>query len=307
MFKKLSITFLGLLFAFSLPQAAKAETVFEKVSRTGVLTVGTRVDTIPYSYVNDKEQLVGYSIDIVELIRQDLESKLGRPVTVKFSRISDPNELMQKVSTANIDLACSTQFTWQREQYVDFSIPYSLSGIRLLIKNSSSLTGTSESLAGKRIGVVPNSMGEVVMKVVQPKAVLVSFKEAEEGFAELQSGKIDAIAADSIVLAGNLLRTNPKEEFALVPVQPYGRYGVGCMVAQDNSMLMNSVNRAIARLMQGYVIGDKKYVNMVNQWIGPKGLVEFPEELIRTYFETVILSHEQIPLTEAPQARGAQK
>jgi polar amino acid transport system substrate-binding protein len=306
MFNKLSIAVLGLLIALSLPQNARAETVFEKVSRTGVLTFGTRVDTIPYSYVNDKKQLVGYSVDIIELIRQELESKLHRPVTVEFSVINDPNELIQKVSNAGIDIACSTQFTWQRAEYVDFSIPYSLSGIRLLIKSSSNLTGTPKSLIGKRVGVVPNSMGEVAIKVVQPKAVLVPLKEAEVGFAQLQNGKIDAIAGDSIVLAGNVLKANP-QAFALVPVQPYARYGVGCMVPQNNSMLLNSVNRAIAKLMQGYIIGDKKYVDMVNRWLGPKGLVEFPEELIRTYFQTIILSHEQIPLMEAPQAQGSQK
>jgi len=306
MLKKLSIATLGLLIALALPQTVKAETVFDKVNRTGVVTFGTRTDTIPYAYVNDKQKLVGYSVDIVEQIRQELQAKLKRPVSVDFKVINDPNELIRKVSTGEIDLACTTQFTWQREDYVDFSLPYSLSGVRLLIKNSSNLTGTSESLVGKRVGVVPNSMGEVVMKKLQPKAVLVPLKEAEEGFTQLQNGKIDAIAGDSIILAGNILKANP-ESFALVPVQPYARYGVGCMVPQNNSVFMNSVNRAIAKVMQGYVIGDKKYVTLVNQWLGPDGLVELPEVLLRTYFEMVITSYEQIPLTDLPQAQVQKK
>lgn len=306
MLKKLSIAVLGLLIALSLPKSVSAETVFEKVSRTGVLTFGTRVDTIPYSYVNDKQQLVGYSADVIELIRQELQNKLNRSVNVEFKVINDPDELIRKVSTGDIDIACTTQFTWQREEYVDFSIPYSLSGIRLLIKNNSNIAGTPESLSGKRVGVVPNSMGEVVMKRLQPKAILVSLKEAEEGFTALRSGKLDAIAADSIILAGTTLKANP-EAYALVPVQPYARYGVGCMVPQNNSMLLNSVNQAIAKLMQGYLIGDKKYVDIVNRWLGADGLVEVPKELIRAYFETIITSHEQIRLTDAPQAQGTQK
>lgn len=306
MFKKLSIAVFGLLLALALPQHAKAETVFDKVSRTGVLTFGTRVDTIPYSYVNDQEKLVGYSVDVIELIRQELQSNLGRSVTVDFKVINNPDELIQKVSTGDIDIACSTQFTWQREQYVDFSLPYSLSGIRLLTKSGSTLTGAADSLVGKKVGIVPNSMGEVVMKRLQPKAVLVPLKEAEEGFAQLQNGTLDAIAGDSIVLAGTILKSKP-ETYVLVPVRPYARYGVGCMVPQNNSVFLNAVNRAIAKLMQGYIIGDKKSVEIVNQWLGPKGLVELPEELLRTYFETIILSHEQIPVTVAPQAQGRQK
>lgn len=306
MFKNLSIAVFGLLIALFLPQNARAETVVDKVSRTGVLTFGTRVDIIPYSYVNDQEKLVGYSVDVLELIRQELQNDLGRSVTVDFKVINNPDELIQKVSKGDIDIACSTQFTWQREQYVDFSIPYSLSGIRLLTKNGSTLTGTSESLVGKKVGVVPNTMGEVVMKRLQPKAVLVPLKEAEDGFAQLQNGTLDAIAGDSIVLAGTILKSKP-ETYALVPVRPYARYGVACMVPQNNSLFLNAVNRAIAKLMQGYIIGDKKSVEIVNQWLGPNGLVEVPEDLIRAYFETIILSHEQIRLPASPQAQGQQK
>jgi polar amino acid transport system substrate-binding protein len=306
MLKKLSIAVLGLLIALTLPQQAKAEPVFDKVARTGVLTFGTRIDTIPYSYTNDKEKVIGYSVDVVEQIRQELQNKLNRPVTVEYKVINNPDELIKQVINGQVDIACTTQFTWQREDYVDFSIPYSLSGIRLLIKNKSALTGTPDSLVGKRVGVVPNSMGEAVMKVIQPKAVLVPFAEAEQGFRDLKSGKVDAIAADSIMLAGATLKSNP-EDFVLVPTQPYARYGLGCMIPQNNSMLMNSVNRAIAQIMQGYIIGDKKYVQMVNQWVGPNGIVELPEELIRTYFELIISSHEQIPLTGTPQLQGQQK
>jgi len=302
MWNRLSIVCLGLCAAIALPAAATAETVIDKVARTGVLTFGTRVDIIPYSYVNDKEKVVGYSVDVIELIRQELQRKLNRPVTVEFKLINDADELIQKVSEGQVDIACSSQFTWQREDYVDYSLPYSLSGIRLLVKKDT-LTGTAESLSGKRVGVVPNSMGQVAMKKVQPKAVLVPFKEVDEGIAQLRSGKIDAFAGDSLVLAGTILKSDATG-FTLVPVQPYARYGVGCMIPQNNSILMNSVNRAIAKLMQGYLINDQKYVGMVNQWLGPDGLVPLPSGLIRAYFEMIIQSHEQIPLTDNPQVQG---
>jgi len=300
MLKKLSTLVIGLLMALASAQVANAEPVVDKVARTGVLTLGTRVDIIPYAYVNDKQKVVGLSVDVVELIRQELQSKLNRPVTVEFKVIKDPDELMRQVIKGEIDITCTTQFTWNREDFVDFSIPYSLSGIRLLVKNNSNLTGTPESLVGKRVGVVPKSMGEVAMKVVQPKAVLVPLKDAENGFAAMKAGKIDAIAADTVIMAGTSLKYNP-ENYALVPLQPLARYGVGCMVPENNSMFLNSVNRAIAKMMQGYIIEDTKYVNMVNQWLGPEGLVPLPEELIRAYFESVIISREQIPLTDTPK------
>src|SRR5512147_693776 len=107
MLKKLSIAAFGLLIAFAFPQSIRAETVFDKVSRTGVLTYGTRADIVPYSYVNNKDKLVGYSVDVIELIRQELQRNLGRSVSVDFKVINNADELIQKVSTGEIDIACS--------------------------------------------------------------------------------------------------------------------------------------------------------------------------------------------------------
>ena len=301
MWNKLSIALFGLFFTTFIPSSALAETVMEKVARTGVLTIGSRTDTIPYAYVNDKQELVGYSIDVIQLIKEEVQRKIGgREITVQLREISDFKDLIPALRSGEIDIACNNQFTWQREDFVDFSISYSISGIRLLTKTGNTITGTPESLAGKRIGVVPNSLGKKVIETIQPKAILVSFAGAEDGFPALESGKVDALAADTIILAGNALKGEDPEAFQLVPVEPYARYGIGCMIPENNSSFRNTVNRAIAKMIQGYVSGEKKYVDMVNQWIGPQGIVPIPEELIQVYFQTLLLSHEQIPLTENP-------
>lgn len=300
MFQKFLIALLGLLVALSLPTTAKAETVVEKAARTGIITMGGRSDIIPYSYINDKKELVGYSIDVASLIEQEVSLYLGKPVKVQFQTINELSEVIPKAANGEIDLACNTQFTWQREMFVDFSIPYSLSGIRLLTKKGG-LTGTPESLVGKRIGVLPNSLGESTMKIIQPKAVLVTVAGVDEGIADLVSGKVDAIAGDSVVLAGNIQRVS-ETNYELVPAAPYVRYAVGCMMPENNSTFRNLVNLAIAKLLQGYVIGDAKYTGMVNKWLGPAGILEIPTELIKDYFQMVLLNYEQIPLPDSQKA-----
>jgi polar amino acid transport system substrate-binding protein len=80
--KKITIAALSVIFSMSFSGAAWAETVMEKVVRTGVLTAGTRTDFIPLSYVNDKGELVGYSIDIINQIKAKLEQDLGRKITL---------------------------------------------------------------------------------------------------------------------------------------------------------------------------------------------------------------------------------
>lgn len=306
MLNKYAISLLSCLFAIALPSAAFAETVMEKAARTGSITLGTRTDIIPYAYLNDKQELVGYSMDVVQLIEREISSYLGRPVTVQVKVINEFAELLPKVATGEVDLACNTQFTWEREMYVDYSLPYSLSGIRLLTKKGSSITGTPASLVGKRVAVLPNSLGETAIKVVQTKAVPVLIKGVDAGIEALVSGKVDAVAGDTIVLAGNIQRVS-ETGYQLVPADPYVRYAVGCMVPENNSTFRNVVNLAIAKMLQGYVVGEAKYTALVNKWMGPKGIVELPTELIRGYFEMVLLNHEQIALPATSTATKSEK
>ncbi len=297
MIQKFLIAFLGVLVALSLPTITKAETVVEKAARTGIITMGGRSDIIPYSYLNDKNELVGYSLDVASLIAQEVSLYLGKPVEVQFQTINEFSELMPLTTNGEIDLACNTQFTWQREMFVDYSMPYSLSGIRLLTKKGG-LTGTPDSLAGKRIAVLANSLGESSLKSIQPKAVFVTVAGIDQGIDDLVAGKVDAVAGDSVVLAGNIQRVS-ETDYELVPKAPYVRYAVGCMMPENNSTFRNLVNLAIAKMLQGYVVGEAKYTDMVNKWLGPVGILEIPTEIIKDYFRMVLLNYEQIPISDS--------
>lgn len=281
----------------SLAASSLAETVMEKVARTGVLTVGAPLGIIPFSYVNDRQELTGLSVNLVELIRSKLEAQVGRPVRVEYAPINDLGDLVPLVKAGTIDVTCGSQFTWDRDQFVDFSIPYYYSGIQLLTKKTSQLNGSPESLVGKRIGVIPNSLGETVMKTIQPRATLVSFNEPQAALAALVSGKVDGIAGDSLLLAGAVLRLD-SDEYVQVPELPYTNYGIACMTRENNSRFLNTTNLAIAHLMQGYLVGDEKYTTMIDPWVGPNGLIQIPADRLRDYFTTVLNSHESIRLPQ---------
>jgi polar amino acid transport system substrate-binding protein len=293
--KILAIAVLSLIGTFAVSVPAWAETVMEKVVRTGVLTVSTRTDTIPYAYVNDQEQLVGYSIDVINLIKKQLEKELGKQITLDIVPEDSFNDRIPKIVNREVDLACDTAFTWERDRVVDFSVSYSISGIRLMVKKDSKLDGTPKSLVGKRIGVAPNNLGAAVMKLVQPQATLVPVKDVEDGFKALDEGKVDALAADTIILAGTALKKDP-DKYRLTPEEPYARYGLSCMVPENDSSFLDVVNYSIVKLMQGYLIGDKDSVQMVNRAFGPEGLVPLPPDLIKDFFQTIIITREQIPL-----------
>jgi polar amino acid transport system substrate-binding protein len=296
--KILQLVGLGCILPMFLASASLAETVVEKVARTGFLTVGTRFDAIPYSYVNDKGELVGYSMDVLERIRKRLETRLGRPVTLQMIEANQPGEKINLIRSGDIDIACSTAFTWERAKVVDFSISYSISGIRILAKKGSNLS-TPQSLIGKRIALVPTSAAVDVIKLVQPQATIVTtYSTVEEAIEALKTGKIDAIAGDSISLAGTILRDNP-QAYEIVPEEALANFGIACMVPEDNSTFLDDVNYAIVKMMQDYITNDTATVSQIDRWFGSQGMVPIPPELLKGFFAFKVIEHAQINPQEA--------
>ncbi|MCZ8066723.1 MULTISPECIES: extracellular substrate binding-like orphan protein GrrP [unclassified Microcystis] len=296
--KILQLVGLGCILPMFLASASLAETVVEKVARTGFLTVGTRFDAIPYSYIDDKGELVGYSMDVLERIRKRLETRLGRPVTLQMIEANQPGEKINLIRSGDIDIACSTAFTWERAKVVDFSISYSISGIRILAKKGSNFS-TPQSLIGKRIALVPTSAAVDVIKLVQPQATIVTtYSTIEEAIEALKTGKIDAIAGDSISLAGTILRDNPKI-YEIVPEEALANFGIACMVPENNSTFLDDVNYAIVKMMQDYITNDTATVSQIDRWFGSQGLVPIPPELLKGFFAFKVIEHAQINPQEA--------
>ena len=296
--KILQLAGISCLLPLLLAGPSLAETVVEKVARTGFLTVGTRFDAIPYSYVNEKGELVGYSMDVLERIRKRLETRLGRPVTLQMVEANQPGEKINLIRSGEIDIACSTAFTWERAKVVDFSTSYSISGIRILARKGSNLS-TPQSLIGKRIALVPTSAAVDVIKLVQPQATIVTtYSTVEEAIEALKTGKIDAIAGDGISLAGTILRDNPKI-YEIVPEEALANFGIACMVPENNSTFLDDVNYAIVKMMQDYITNDTATVSQIDRWFGSQGMVPIPPELLKGFFAFKIIEHAQINPQEA--------
>ena len=115
-------------------QIASAETVMEKVSRTGTLTAGTSKDALPFAYRNERGKLVGFSIDMLKLIANQLGQELGQDIKLELVELQ-PKERISQLVDSKVDIVCdASSFTWERDRQIDFSFSYSTTGTRLLTK-----------------------------------------------------------------------------------------------------------------------------------------------------------------------------
>lgn len=296
MLKKLFITsFIGLLLSTGI-KPTMAGTVVENIAKSGTLTVGTSFDVVPYAYINAEEKLDGFSIDVIKLIQQQLEKELGRTIQLDFVEVNSLQQAIPKMMSGEIDIACNTIFTWERDKYVDFTLRYTLSGIRLLVPKGK-ITDTQTSFAGKKIGIPPQTFVKDAVKLAHPNAVFVEIASIQDGVTALKDGKIDALAGDTVILDGVRQQIDPDgfEQFPSLTEKPYAQYGVACIVPENNSAFLNIANYSIAKMMEGYLVNDAEMTKLVNKWNGPEGVVNiFTDEAIKQFFQNNITNHEQI-------------
>ncbi len=298
MSKKIAISAISslMLLTAALPSVASAETVMEKVKRTGVLTAGTSKDAFPFAYKNKEGQLIGYSVDMLKLIQQQLEKELGKKIQLKLVALP-PSGRIPNIVNRKVDIVCdASSFTWERNKNVDFSFSYGATGTNLLVKKTSNL-GEPKSLIGKQIGVFAKTTNEQAIKQAQPQAKLVYLKDRWQGYTALQQGKIDAFADDGILLEAWLARKQNFNSYKVVPDRPLSREGIACMVPENNSDFLDTVNFTFYGFMQGFVNNESQYVTIFDRWFGERGAIPLNRDLRELTVETmriVIDSHQDI-------------
>jgi polar amino acid transport system substrate-binding protein len=252
------------------PTAALAETTLEKLTRTGVLTIGTRTGSPPFAFVNKNNEWVGFSIDLVEqAIKPAIERKLGKPIKVEKKESTPPTRIPLLSSNA-VDLIAGTMTdTRPRRESVDFSLTFFVTGAQFLVKKGSPLTGI-DTIAGKRIAAQQGSTNARIIRERVPTAQLREFPDQPSAFQALAQGQVDAYTNDGIQLAGLVAKAPNPGEWAIVgDFYSYEPYGMA--MRKNESDFRHLVN---VGLMEAVESG--KYFELYDKWFGPKGEVPYP-------------------------------
>lgn len=265
----------GLLFCATATPAV-AEIVLEKVLRTGKLTAGTSKDAVPFAFRNEDGELVGYSVDILELITASLEEEYDRDLELELVALQ-PKERIPQLVDGEVDIVCdASSFTWNRDRLVDFSFSYSSTGTRLLTSKNNDFWDAN-SLVDRRIGAIPKTTNLKTIQRIQPEAEIVTLKDRAEGFTAVRRGEIDAFASDGILLESWLRSIPNPEDYHIVG--DFSREGIACMVAENNSQFLNTVNYTLIEFMQGFLDDKPEYVAIFEQWFGPQGELALTQDL----------------------------
>lgn len=274
--RRLTVSLLSLSLTIVTTPPVLGETVLEKIVRTGKLTAGTSKDAVPFAYRDEQGELVGYSIDILDLIADRLSLESGKEIELELIPL-EPRERISSLVDGAVDIVCdASSFTWERDREIDFSVSYGSTGTRLLTKKGINLA-TSISLVGKNIGALAKTTNEQAIRRAHPEAEIKYVQDRADGYKALDNDVIDAFADDGILLE-SWLQTIPNPDNYQV-VGYYSREGIACMTPENNSQLLNTVNYTLVEFMQGFLDGKAEYVSIFDRWFGVQGVLPLTEDL----------------------------
>ena len=280
----LALGAMALLSACAVQPSAESEApkAPEQSSATGTLKAVIFENDKPLVQANG-DSVEGLAIEVLNQIRG--EAGLS---DVSYTRATSVDDGLESISSGKADIACGVPFTWERAKTFSYSLPFAIGGTRLLA--AAGIDGTPESLEGIKVAVVEDSAAAKVLGSVVPEAELTPFKTPSEALAALNDNTVQALGGGSLWLAANKGETNKM----LVPVRPYGRSGISCIVKQDNGKLLASANLAIGQMMQAYVDGDAGSREEINRWIGPDSSVKLSEATISGLYRVMLASTAEI-------------
>ena len=258
------------VFAAGSTGAQELTGTLKKIKDGGAISLGIRETSVPFSYLDDKQVVVGYSIDLCMKVVEAIKAELNLPkLEVKQVPVISQTRI-PLVANGTVDLECgSTTNTFTRQKQAEFSAVTFIDGTRLLVKSKSGIKEV-EDLKGKTISVSQGTTNERVIKQLSDKMNLgikvLNVKDHGEGFLVLESGRVDANVSDGIQLAGLRAKARNPSEYAVVgrnlSFEPFG-----LMFRRNDTDFKLVVNRALAQLFRSGEI-EKIY----NKWFEPLGM-----------------------------------
>jgi glutamate/aspartate transport system substrate-binding protein len=274
--------FLALLTFVTLTAPAAAQELtgtLKKIKEIGSITLGHRESSIPFSYYDDKAQVVGYSHELMLKVVDAIKQELKLPnLQVRLNSVTSQNRI-PLVQNGTVDLECgSTTNNTERQKQVAFSNTIFVIGTRLQTKKDSGIKDFPD-LAGKTVVTTAGTTSErLIRKLNEDKKLnmnIISAKDHGESFLTLETGRAVAFMMDDALLYGEMAKARKPGDWVVVGTpQSYEAYG--CMMRKDDPQFKKLVDSAIAKLMQS---GEAEKI--YNKWflnpIPPKGLnLNFP-------------------------------
>src|SRR5471032_1614867 len=261
-----------LLAAYLLTTAASAQTggseglssTLSNIKKTHVVRLGYRESSPPFSFLDQANRPIGYSLELCEAVVDEIGVEVDDPnLKIDYVKVTSDDRIPAVVQN-KIDLECgSTTANAERAKQVAFSPLMFVAGTKLMVPKASTISAPKD-LQGKTVVVTKGTTNEQAMHALDKKFTLglniVVSPDHEQSYQMLVDGKADAFATDDILLYGLIARHKSQDKFRVIgDYLSYDPYGI--MYRKGEPQLTAVVERAFRKLATNHDL-----VPLYNKW-----------------------------------------
>jgi ABC-type amino acid transport substrate-binding protein len=253
---------------------AQSPSTLDKVKQAGTITLSYRESSIPFSYLDDKAQPVGFGHEICLKIVDEVKKATGRSdLKVQLQAVTSANRI-PLLQNGTIDIECgSTTNNSERGKQVQFATNYFYTGTKFLVKASAPVKSLDDLKGKTVVSTTGTTNFKILRNLNEEKKLgidLLGAKDHAESALMVETGRAVAFGMDDILLYG--LRASSLNPASLavvgeaIQVEPYA-----IMLRRDDPSFKKLVDDTLAGLMKSGEFA-KLYTKWFQSPIPPKGI-----------------------------------
>jgi len=246
----------------------------KKIKDTGAITLGHRESSVPFSYYDDKQQVVGYAMDLCYKVVDAVKAELKMDkLEVKLNPVTSATRI-PLIANGTVDLECgSTTNNLEREKQVGFTITHFVTANKFVSKKSANLK-TVDDLKGKTIASTSGTTNiKQITEIGAQKNLglnILAAKDHAEAFLMVETDRAAAFVMDDILLYSLVAESKAPGDYVIsadpLSVEPYG-----IMLRRDDPAFKKVVDAAMTNIYKSGAI-NAIYEKWFEKPIPPKGI-----------------------------------
>jgi len=279
--RKLLLTGALLCLPLATTGAAEWTQTLKRINESGEMNLGFRQDQPPLSFDRGGGEAAGYSVDLCKYIASMAVKTLGKTtIHVNYVPVTAADRF-EAIQSGKIDILCgATTRTLSRAEIVGFTQPTFVTGGSLLSRKQDAI-GKVDDLAGKRVAVVADTTTmaalEKVLKKMSIDAEVIPVTSTSQGMSLLERREVDALAADQVVLMGQVVAQQGRDRYVLSK-QLFSFEPFALAIARGDADFQLVADRALSQLNRSGEIAV-----VYRQWFSSFG--EEPPEMVKALYQ----------------------
>jgi len=253
----------------------------KKAKDTGSFTIGYRESSIPFSYLDDKQQPIGYAMDLCMKVFDAVKGELKMPnLKLNLQPVTSSNRI-PLLQNGTIDLECgSTTNSVDRQKQVAFGPTYFVINVTAAVKKKSGIKSLAD-LNGKTISTTAGTTSVTLLrqyeKTKNADIKSIDAKDHAESFLLLSQDRTSAFIMDDILLAGLIANSPNPGDYMILANESLRTEPYSMMLRKDDPQFKALVDKTVGGIMKSGEI-NKLYAKWFTSPIPPKGInMNFPE------------------------------